>query len=418
MNYYIGFLINNPNDIFFENNINTYYFYLKFKNENKIILDINENDVSEFINILNVQENSIIVTYDKLYHDFNLTDHNDIDYNDIIHIFVLIFRIFNSKNKTIQGSFKDLRYLEIYNLDLIVNNDPQLLLRTGIIEINVLNSFLFNDKEIIKKSIEIIINSNNDDMYLTKKKCWIVTYKDIDSVVSYIKKLMTNAGFYINNDKERAFICLEYFCNEYRNAILKCDYLFNWSFLNCFSLDLLNDKKKTKTLKYFDCSDNGIYKLLNNKNILFLTPYKNQIDNIYKSGRIYKLRKTINLENIKLYTIESFLTTYPNTKHEDFMETINYYFKSIDEIINNNEINLFTCSAGAYGLILCNYVYTKYKITSLYIGHDINRYFGICSNRIENIKLNNDFNFENFENSDLNLKYHNIDKIENNCYGI
>jgi len=51
MSYYIGFIINNPNDIFFENNINTYFFYLKFKNENKIILEINENEFSEFSNI-------------------------------------------------------------------------------------------------------------------------------------------------------------------------------------------------------------------------------------------------------------------------------------------------------------------------------------------------------------------------------
>jgi hypothetical protein len=359
MNYYIGFLINNPNDIFFENNINTYYFYMNFKNENKNILDITENEFSKFSNILNVDENSIIVTYDKLYDDFNLTEYNDVNYNEIIHIFVLIFRIFNSKNKSIQGSFNNSRYLEMYNIDLITNNEPQLLLRTGIIEMHALNSFLNNDKEIIKNSIEIIINSNNDDMYLTKKKCWIVTYKDIDSVVSYFKNLMTNAGFYINNDKDKSFICLEYFCNEYKNAILNCDYLFNWSFLNCFSLDLINEKKKGKKIKYFNINDSSIYKLLNNKNILFLTPYKNQIDNIYKSGRIYKLKISINLENINLYTIEAFLTTYPNKKHEDFIETVNYYFKSIDEIINNNQINLFTCSAGGYGLILCNYVYSK-----------------------------------------------------------
>lgn len=417
MDYYIGFLINNSNDIIFENIINTYYFYLKFKNDNKIILDINENDFTEFMYKLNVHENNIIVTYDKLYDDFNLTEHTNINYNDIIHIFILIFKIFNSKNKTIEGSFNNLKYLEIYNLDLIIDKKPQLLLRSGIIEINVVNTFLYNDKEILKKSIEIIINSKNDDMYLINQKCWIVTHKNIESIVSYIKKLMTNAGFYINNDKEKSFICLEYFCNEYRNAILNCDYLFNWSFLNCFSLDLLNEKKKNK-LKYFNYNDNSIYKLLNNKNILFLTPYKNLIDNIYKSGRIYNLRKNNNLENINLYTIEAFLTTYPNIKHADFMETINYYFTKIDENINNNQIDLFTCSAGAYGLILCNYVYTKYKITSLYIGHDINRFFGIWSNRIENIKLANDYNLENFENSDLNLKYHNIDKIENNCYGI
>lgn len=419
MNYYISFLMNNPNEIIFENNINTYFFYLKFKNENKIILNVNEKDFSQFMNVFNIQENNIFGSCDKLYDDINLADYNNnIDYNDIIHIYVIIFKIFHSKNKIINESLYKLKYSEIYNLDSIVNNEPLLLLRAGNVEINAVNSFFYNDKETIKKAIEIIINSNNNDMYIDNKKCWMVTHKNIESTVSYIKQLMTNAGFYINNDIERSYTCLEYFCNEYKNAILKCDYFLNWPFVNCISSDILKEKRRIKKIKYFQHDDDNMYKLLNNKNILFLTPFKNQIDTIYQSGKIYKLRKSNNLENINLYTIEAFLTTYPNKKHKDFMDTINYYFKNIDEIINNNKIDLFTCSAGSYGLILCNYVYTKYNITCLYIGHYINHFFGISSNRtINRDKSNNDYNFENFECSNLNLKYHNIDKIEDNCYG-
>ena len=354
-----------------------------------------------------------------MFDDINLTDYNNnINYNDIIHIYIIIINIFRSKNKVINDSIYKLKYPEIYSLDLIVNNEPLLLLRPGNIEIHTVNSFFYNDNETIKKAINIIINSNNDDMYLINKKCYLVTHKNIESVVSYIKKLMTNAGFYIDNDKKRSFICLEYFCNEYKNAILNCDYLLKWNLVNYISSDLLNEKKKMGKIKYFGYNNNNIYKLLNNKNILFLTPFKSQIDDIYKSGKIYKLRKTNNLENINLYTIEAFLTTYPNKIHKDFIDTINYYFKMIDEIMENNNINLFTCSVGAYGLILCNYVYTKYKITCFYTGHIINKFFGIYSNRMINKNLfDNEYNIENFEGSNINLKYHNIDKIENNCYG-
>ena len=120
--------------------------------------------------------------------------------------------------------------------------------------------------------------------------------------------------------------------------------------LCCIRFPLKQCKFGWKKVKYFNCSDNSIYKLLNNKNILFLTPYKNKIDNIYNSGRIYKLRKSINLENINLYTIEAFLTTYPNIKHKNFKETFKYYCDEIDKNFINNKFDIFLCSAGCYGI--------------------------------------------------------------------
>jgi hypothetical protein len=222
---------------------------------------------------------------------------------------------------------------------------------------------------------------------------------------------MVNAGFYCDKNKDNIYKNLEFFCKNYKNALLNSDYIMNWAFLNMYALNIINEKKKTiKKNVLFSYNQKVIYNLINNKNVLFITPFKEKIDRIYKSGNLYKINEKY--KNINLTTIEAFITTYPNKKHNCFIDTVNYYCEKIDEEFKICNFDTFTCSVGCYGLILCNYVYTKYKITTFYIGHDINYWFGIISNRTGKINEN-----EYYEDSDLNQRYLNIDKIENNCYG-
>ena len=115
-----------------------------------------------------------------------------------------------------------------------------------------------------------------------------------------------------------------------------------------------------------------------------------------------------------MVTIEAFLTTYPNKIHKNFNETFLFYCKIIDEEFLIKKFDIFTCSVGAYGILLCNYVNNKYGTTSIYIGHIINFIFGILSERNIN---DSSINTQYYEKSDLNERYLNIDKIENNRYG-
>lgn len=150
---------------------------------------------------------------------------------------------------------------------------------------------------------------------------------------------------------------------------------------------------------------------------MLITPFKDEIDKVYETGNIYKLKKNKNLENINLVTIESFLTTYPNKKHKNFIETYLYYCEKIDDEFKKTQFDIFTCSVGCYGLLLCNYVNKKYNITTLYIGHVINYIFGILTPRNYTSNINDICNIENYSMSELNIKYKNIEKIENNTYG-
>ena len=106
------------------------------------------------------------------------------------------------------------------------------------------------------------------DMYIYKQDnpCWLSIIDKEEYYESYIKHLMTNAGFYFDDDFNNAYNNLEFFCNEYKKSIINCDYLMNWNFLNQFSLNILNEKKidLKNNIKFFDYDENNyIYDFFN-----------------------------------------------------------------------------------------------------------------------------------------------------------
>lgn len=415
MMYNIGFFYNNINDYLINDVINLYYFYYKL-----VIVEKTEITTSKLFNMQEIQnllkegtlnDNRILLNY-SIYKSPYI---DNVDFNKVISIYKHLFMNFRFPvNRNISQDIAITDNDTYYNVDTISVVENISFLRTGIIELQVVNSFLYGDKNIIKQALKNIISNieNENYMYSQHKDCWIITIHNISNYESYLKALMTNAGFYINKDLDVAFENLEFFVNSYREAIINSDYLLNMETLNSYSLDILNEKKIHNKLKFFSSNHHFLDRLFKNKTLLFLTPFKNSIDEIYNS------KQNKNLEYINLITIETFLTTYPNKAHNTFKETFDYYCKKIDEEFSKNKIEIFTCSIGCYGMILCNYVKNKYNVTVLYIGHYINYYFGIISKR-DNLNTNILQNLPNSQKiSDLNIRYKNIEKIENNCYGI
>ena len=391
-------------------------------NENILYFELENN---KCINLLYIYNNNINLdtlqlldkftfnsSYDLLYISFINLEYINVDFNEIIKLYVKLFRIFNNyPNKRIENQ-------PIINKNIETNYkniDNKLIIRTGIIE---LRACYITNNEHLRKSMSDITSNIDDHNYLNKiannHQCWISVEHDPINYSTYIVKLMMQAGFHVDSNLDEAIEAFLFFKNGYINAIRNCDYLTFWSFLNCYSLNILNDIKKTKNINHVNYpNDKDLCDIFDNKNILFLTAFKDLIDKQIKTKNIYKLRKNYNLTNIKLTTIEAFLTTYPNKKGKNFIETYNYYIAKIDEMFLLNKYDIFTCSCGCYGILLCNYVYNKYKITSFYMGNYINVFFGIAFKKLDNTYYNEEFFFK----SDLNSRYLNLENIENNLYG-
>jgi len=288
----------------------------------------------------------------------------------------------------------------------------KLIIRPGIIELRACN---LTHHPIIIESLTALSNHIHDNKYVreTAKKGldnWLSTRHDRKNYEHILSDLMTNAGFYISDDVTAAIDNFYFFKDKYTHAIVNADYIMQWPFVNCYALNILNEKKKIKKVEYINLTDtNNLVMLFNDKSILFVTPFKKLIDSQYTSGNLYKLRRSNNLTRVRLDTIEAFLTTYPNRKHNSFIETYKYYVQEIDAMFAKNKYDIFTCSCGCYGIILCEYVYRTYNVTSVYVGNAINKFFGISFTSADHNVY--------YVKSDLHMRYKDMDKIENNVYG-
>jgi hypothetical protein len=387
--------------------INLYYIYNKYSNIDTITFEtlLSDQEINKI-----VETNYFNTSISLLFDTFINIDFVNIDFNKILHVYIALFGIFGhfNKRKDCNNSFMFIE-LHVTNYSNLQN---KLIVRPGVVELRACSTDNYN---LMVETLNTLSSNISNESYIinTSKKTlnnWLSITHNKHNYDSIISSLMTNAGFYISNTSNDSVENFLFFKKQYTDAIMNADYIMFWPFVNCYSLNILNNKKKLKDTKYIDLvALKNLVAIFDNKRILLLTPFKTLIDIQYNSKNLYKLRKTDNLSNIKLDTIEAFVTTYPNRKHNNFIETYTYYIQEIDKMFSKNTYDIFTCSCGCYGLLLCDYVHKTYNVTCVYIGNSINAFFGISFGPQEND--------EYYLKSDINVRYRLMENIENNLYG-
>jgi hypothetical protein len=153
--------------------------------------------------------------------------------------------------------------------------------------------------------------------------------------------------------------------------------------------------------------------MLKGKNVLVLSPFKNQIDRMIKEGRLEKLYKKFKISDINFITIEAPISTYPNRPGTGWTDSFTKLKSNIDIQFKNIKIDFFTASCGCYGIPICEYVYSEHMCTSLYYGNWLNTILGIrqkCS-----LDWVSEINQELRIDGDL-AQYKNIEKIDDGRY--
>ncbi|MCA9750222.1 MAG: hypothetical protein KC414_14025, partial [Romboutsia sp.] len=113
-------------------------------------------------------------------------------------------------------------------------------------------------------------------------------------------------------------------------------------------------------------------------------------------------------------TYNTFLgVEYP---HNDWYETYRHIVQKIDDVFDNEDIKYVFVSCGCYGLPLCNYIFQKYNVSTMYVGGILQLCFGIKGERWDrqgNIKKY----YNKYWSRPLITEIPDIyKKIENGCY--
>jgi hypothetical protein len=230
--------------------------------------------------------------------------------------------------------------------------------------------------------------------------------KDIDentySYIKHIKYDKTKWLYIISGFNDKTVNTNNYYqminskiYNNYFKQLLDSVKLYNGKVTFYFDFDdSIISMKKYKILffQHIDKEDNKntprhdpnyinrefIFKSIENKNIIIINNLATLMKQQCLNGNLNKIYDdTPIIKNIDY--IEPSYTFLNNGPHDSILESVEYIYKDIDNKVANTDI--FIISAGAYSILIANYIHTKYKKDIIVVGGDLSSFFGINTKR-------------------------------------
>ena len=284
--------------------------------------------------------------------------------------------------------FSDIFESNNYIINLIKNNIPFSIIRTGLGGAEITTTYKLSKNDNIDKK----------DLY----------------------HLETNAGIYgIKNNEQ-----LKKYCDLYENSIKNCTAIVNWETKHDIYFSKLYNLKNfqrgtSQILHYFQsniCQEKDMFDLntpwtlyLYGKKVLIINPFiksiKKQLKKKFRFSNNNFFHKDQEFIFYKCYN-----TITGNHIHKNWYETYCIMCNDITKI----DFDIALVSCGGYGLPLCDFIHKNLNKSAFYIGGQLQLFFGITGNRWVasknykkriNNKINNYNNFIYVEESERVSNY-------------
>lgn len=253
--------------------------------------------------------------------------------------------------------------------------------RYGIVELRAAYTYL-NEPELNKVSHELDASIHVDSFMYERSSNSGNWLSPKDSGYN-LRRLITNAGFYYTKDLMNEF---KSWSKCYIDALNSSDGYFVCpnAYPNFLILEAQLGKAALNTPYIKFPSPQVFFNSIKSKSILFLTPFSEQINDLYQNNNFINLYKNINVPDFEIKAIPGFITTYPNQPHLGWSDTFSKMCESVDKEMKKAKYDIFFASCGCYGLPLCNYVHKTYNIPAVYHGNLLNTYLGVSMKSNDN----------------------------------
>ena len=242
------------------------------------------------------------------------------------------------------------------------------------------------------------------------------SYKDNQQMM--LNWLYSTSGFYDKTIKgsymnfPRSIIIDTEVYNNYFDELLKLVKNSSYSLTISFH-SFLREKEKNFCLTYINYSkkpDIKLHSFMGNRDILIVNNLESLMKEQFYSGNINKVNPDFpnNVKSIQALNTKS--TIVNDGPDENILETS----KKICEKIGQYHFDACIVSAGAYSLLLSNFIINVLQKNVYVIGGDLPRYFGISTKRIRDI--NAGVINEYFINVPREMLPKNYKLVEDGCY--
>lgn len=256
-------------------------------------------------------------------------------------------------------------------------------------EKNMNISFLTLQNYILKKQ------SNNQKFFIgrlsgneTRLTGLVINNKKIEN--NLISNMLNVAGILFKNNKDIIEYAIEYNssvknsnvlgiwdCGMYTQAIDYYNYLFKQS-------DEINNiyicSHALEPYYYMNLDNYKFNEIFKNKKILIITSHKETTQmQIKKHNKLFK--KQIFDDSTEFYIYKPAQQNGGNNDNNSWSYHMNVMKNEISDIKKEFNFDIALVSAGGFGMILSNFIYSELNTSVMYIGGALQLFFGILGNR-------------------------------------
>lgn len=310
----------------------------------------------------------------------------NVDFNKIHKIYETLHGYFHFLKKT--GFQRPMRPVKDYN---------GLCIRFGNVELRLINNYMLNRDSLYEALKDVLKNYDNSAYMKNNSSSGWFMKNPVDS----IKGSIVNSGMYF--DPSSSFDENKQVLDQYVDLNLRAlsgakifNAMLDWA---CFL-----EKYNKQNFDVIGFDDFTFLSTIRDKNILIITPHAGNINTLYTTGDIFKIRN--NMPNFILYAINSEVSLHPNRPSRHWKASFDRITQNIDSYLKSNKVNVFIAACGSYSVPLCYHVYCKYGIDSFCWGNLLNNLFGILDRRYKSmIGTASYLNLMYHRSSDLEIQY-------------
>jgi hypothetical protein len=302
--------------------------------------------------------------------------------------------------------------IETYKLKVANMQPGSLWVRVGIVELWAVWNYLADrDQAYISANTvaKMLFEAAQEKQYPTVNNEWWPNTNPINNIT----RLALNGGWY--SDPSSGGDAFFNWAQRYLDAICYGN-LFDTCAHEILRVASFVPGMRRET---FVLRDQIMIPMLCDANIVFCTAFADQIKDHFDSGKLGYLYADLGIEGRigKLSTVQSPISIFPYRPDGDFSDTFSKLVADCASKIRATGASLFMASCGAYGLPLVHEIHRQFGITSIYMGHRSNIYFGVITNAF----LNDSFFLRNIKSSnwlsvDLSREYSDIARIDDGRY--
>jgi hypothetical protein len=329
------------------------------------------------------------------------------------HIYTLKFWQFLRSRILILANDGKINFKETYPQNIIFDSKfetNKLFVRAGNVEVWALWNYLNNKNDflqIVEYVCSNIFQMSSQNISVDVKD----TYWPKTNPVNNIIKLITNAGWYAKPEFSKTSMID--WCERYLLALRSGNIIIPHP-VDLPTLIPLVPGLSSKKLTNWNL--NQFIRSIKNKNVLFVTPFADQIEKSWNDGSLIKFWHETGLDftikNLKL--IKPPVSIYPYYPDDSWSQSFEKLCVEVKSQLENFSYNYFLASCGAYGLPIVEHTHKNHGIISLYNGHIMNMFFGIYTDSFKDFMQNHPSNY--WINGNLHIDFPEIKKIDSGRY--